>query len=104
MQDLISQTAAHLRAGRKGRMRIVCDLRMSESLLPQVVARFSRDHGGVEISLETQRLDDLPNMSRPASSTSALPWSRIRVLRWTICRWRSSTWSAPALPTARSRN
>ncbi|SFI05721.1 LysR family transcriptional regulator [Bradyrhizobium sp. cf659] len=59
MQDLISQTAAHLRADRKGRMRIVATSELSESLLPQVVARFSRDHGGVEISLETQRLDDL---------------------------------------------
>src|SRR5882757_11021823 len=59
MQDLISQTAAHLRAGRKGRMRIVATSELSESLLPQVVARFSRDHGGVDISLETQRLDDL---------------------------------------------
>jgi DNA-binding transcriptional LysR family regulator len=59
MQDLISQTAAHLRAGRKGRMRIVATSELSESLLPQVVARFSRDHAGVEISLETLRLDNL---------------------------------------------
>jgi DNA-binding transcriptional LysR family regulator len=59
MQDLISQTAAHLRTGRKGRMRIVATSELSESLLPQVVSRFSRDHGGVEISIETQRLDNL---------------------------------------------
>lgn len=59
MQDLISQTAAHLRAGRKGHMRIVATSELSESLLPQVVSRFSRDHGGVEISLETLRLDSL---------------------------------------------
>jgi DNA-binding transcriptional LysR family regulator len=59
MQDLISQTAAHLRAGRRGRMRIVATSELSESLLPQVVSRFSRDHGGVEISIETQRLDNL---------------------------------------------
>jgi DNA-binding transcriptional LysR family regulator len=59
MQDLISQTAAHLRAGRKGRMRIVATSELSESLLPQVVARFSRGHGGVEISLETVGLDTL---------------------------------------------
>jgi DNA-binding transcriptional LysR family regulator len=59
MQDLISQTAAHLRTGRKGRMRIVATSELSESLLPQVVARFSRDHAGVEISLETVRLDSL---------------------------------------------
>jgi DNA-binding transcriptional LysR family regulator len=59
MQDLINQTAAHLRTGRKGRMRIVATSELSESLLPQVVARFSRDHDGVEISLETLRLDNL---------------------------------------------
>src|SRR5882757_1159285 len=59
MQDLINQTAAHLRTGRKGRMRIVATSELSESLLPQVVARFSRNHGGVEISLETVRLDNL---------------------------------------------
>jgi DNA-binding transcriptional LysR family regulator len=59
MQDLISQTAADLRTGRKGRMRIVATSELSESLLPQVIARFSRDHGGVEISLETLRLDNL---------------------------------------------
>ena len=59
MQDLVRQTAEHLRTGRKGRMRIVATSELSESLLPQVVARFSRDHGGVEISLETVRLDNL---------------------------------------------
>ncbi len=59
MQDLISQTAAHLRTGRKGRMRIVATSELSESLLPQVIARFSRAHDGVEISLETLRLDNL---------------------------------------------
>src|SRR3984893_11271218 len=59
MQDLISQTAADLRTGRKGRMRIVATSELSETLLPQVVARFSRDHGGVEISLETLTLDNL---------------------------------------------
>lgn len=59
MQDLISQTAADLRAGRKGRMRIAATSELSESLLPQVIARFSRAHNGVEISLETLRLDNL---------------------------------------------
>lgn len=59
MQDLINQTAAHLRTGRKGRMRIVATSELSESLLPQVVSRFSRNHDGVEISLETVRLDNL---------------------------------------------
>jgi DNA-binding transcriptional LysR family regulator len=59
MQDLVNQTAAHLRTGRKGRMRIGATSELSESLLPQVVARFSRDHDGVEISLETLRLDNL---------------------------------------------
>ena len=59
MQDLISQTAAHLRTGRKGRMRMVATSELSESLLPQVVSRFTRDHDGVEISLETVRLDNL---------------------------------------------
>jgi DNA-binding transcriptional LysR family regulator len=59
MQELIGQTAAHLRAGRKGRMRIVATSELSESLLPQVVSRFRRDHDGVEISIETQRLDNL---------------------------------------------
>src|SRR5882724_7170046 len=59
MQDLISQTAAHLRTGRKGRMRIVATSELSESLLPQVIARFSRAHDGVEISLETLPLAQL---------------------------------------------
>jgi DNA-binding transcriptional LysR family regulator len=59
MQDLVNQTAAHLRTGRKGRMRIVATSELSESLLPQVIARFSRAHDGVEISLETVRLDNL---------------------------------------------
>ena len=59
MQDLISQTAADLRAGRKGRMRIAATSELSESLLPQVIARFRRAHNGVEISLETLRLDNL---------------------------------------------
>ncbi|WP_315833586.1 LysR family transcriptional regulator [Bradyrhizobium prioriisuperbiae] len=59
MQDLISQTAAHLRAGSKGRMRIVATSELSETLLPQVVARFSRDHQGVEVSLETMTIDRL---------------------------------------------
>jgi DNA-binding transcriptional LysR family regulator len=59
MQDLISQTAADLRKGRKGRMRIVATSELSESLLPQIVARFNRDHAGVEISVETLRLDNL---------------------------------------------
>jgi DNA-binding transcriptional LysR family regulator len=59
MRDLVNQTAAHLRSGRKGRMRIVATSELSETLLPQAVARFSRDHGGVEISLETLTLDNL---------------------------------------------
>src|SRR5260370_35951855 len=51
MQDLVNQTAAHLRSGRKGRMRIVATSELSETLLPQAVARFSRDACGVAISL-----------------------------------------------------
>jgi len=59
MQEKVNQTAAHLRTGRKGRMRIVATSELSESLLPQVVAHFLRGHAGVEVSLETQRLDNL---------------------------------------------
>lgn len=59
MQDMVNQTANHLRNGRKGRMRIVATSELSESLLPQVVARFIHGHAGVDVSLETQRLDNL---------------------------------------------
>lgn len=57
MQDAINQTALHLRSGKKGRLRIVATSELSESLLPRVLARFWSEHRGVEISLETQRLD-----------------------------------------------
>jgi DNA-binding transcriptional LysR family regulator len=59
MRDLVAQTAMHLKSGRKGRMRIVATSELSESLMPRVIARFGREHGGVEISLETQGLDNL---------------------------------------------
>lgn len=59
MQEKVNQTAVHLKNGRKGRMRIVATSELSESLLPQVVAHFLQDHAGVEVSLETQRLDNL---------------------------------------------
>lgn len=57
MQEVINQTAIHLRHGKKGRLRIVATSELSESLLPSVISRFWTDHRGVEISLETQRLD-----------------------------------------------
>ncbi|WP_349294994.1 LysR substrate-binding domain-containing protein (plasmid) [Thioclava sp. 'Guangxiensis'] len=57
MAEAINQTAAHLKSGKKGRLRIVATSELSETLLPRVLARFWAEHRGVEISLETQRLD-----------------------------------------------
>lgn len=59
MQEVINQTAAHLRSGKKGRLRISATSELSESLLPAVISRFWDEHRGVEISLETQRLDTI---------------------------------------------
>ncbi len=59
MQAVVNQTAMDLRSGHKGRMRIAATSELSESLLPQVVAHFSKTHTGIDISLETQRLDNL---------------------------------------------
>lgn len=59
MQEMVNQTAVHLKNGSKGRMRIVATSELSESLLPQAIARFVHDHAGVEVSVETQRLDNL---------------------------------------------
>ncbi|HEY0274754.1 MAG TPA: LysR family transcriptional regulator [Paenirhodobacter sp.] len=57
MQEEINQIAAHLKSGKKGRLRIVATSELSETLLPRILSRFWREHQGVEISLETQRLD-----------------------------------------------
>lgn len=59
MQDVVNQTAMHLRTGRKGQVRIVATSELSESLLPQLLSRFAKAHPGVELSLETQRVDSL---------------------------------------------
>ncbi|WP_313349240.1 LysR family transcriptional regulator [Paracoccus sp. (in: a-proteobacteria)] len=59
MQEVINQTAAHLRSGKKGLLRVAATSELSESLLPRVIARFWNGHEGVELSLETQRLDTI---------------------------------------------
>jgi DNA-binding transcriptional LysR family regulator len=59
IKELIDQTASQLRSGRRGRMRIVATSELSESLLPQSLARFRSFHDNVDISLETLRLDNV---------------------------------------------
>lgn len=61
MRDTVMQTAAYLKAGRKGRIRVAATAELSESLIPQVIARFLKNHLGVEVSLETHRLDTVLN-------------------------------------------
>ncbi|WP_178106883.1 LysR family transcriptional regulator [Pseudomonas mangiferae] len=59
IKELIDQTASQLRTGRRGRMRIVATSELSESLLPQSLARFRGSHDNVDIALETVRLDNV---------------------------------------------
>lgn len=59
MQEVIRQTADHLRTGKKGLLRIAATSEVSESLLPRVIARFWQGHEGIELSVETQRLDTI---------------------------------------------
>ncbi|MBK4217899.1 LysR family transcriptional regulator [Paracoccus caeni] len=59
MQEVINQTAAHLRSGKKGLLRVAATSELSESLLPRVISRFWCGHEGIELSLETQRLDTI---------------------------------------------
>ncbi len=61
MRDAVMQTAADLKAGRKGRIRIAATVELSQTLMPQVLSRFLKHHQGVEVSLETQRLDTVMN-------------------------------------------
>lgn len=59
MHEQIKQTALHLKSGRKGELRIVASAELSESLMPQLLSRFAEGHPGLELSLETQRVDNL---------------------------------------------
>jgi DNA-binding transcriptional LysR family regulator len=61
MRDAVMQTAAYLKAGRKGRIRVAATAELSESLMPQVISRFLKNHLGVEVALETHRLDTVLN-------------------------------------------
>ncbi len=61
MRDTVMQTAAYLKAGRKGRIRIAATAELSESLMPQVISHFLANHLGVEVALETHRLDTVLN-------------------------------------------
>ncbi|TNM63407.1 LysR family transcriptional regulator [Aliirhizobium smilacinae] len=61
MRDTVMQTAAYLKAGRKGRIRVAATAELSESLMPQVISRFLTNHLGVEVALETHRLDTVLN-------------------------------------------
>jgi len=59
MHEQIKQTALQLKAGRKGELRIVASSELSESLMPQLLSRFAKSHPGLELSLETQRVENL---------------------------------------------
>lgn len=61
MRDSVIQTASYLKAGRKGRIRVAATAELSESLMPQVISRFLKNHQGVDVALETHRLDTVLN-------------------------------------------
>lgn len=61
MRDAVMQTASYLKAGRKGSIRVAATAELSESLMPQLISRFLQNHLGVDVSLETHRLDTVLN-------------------------------------------
>ncbi|MGB6008179.1 LysR family transcriptional regulator [Castellaniella sp.] len=59
IQEMVEQTARHLRDGAMGHINIVATAEPSDSLLPQVLTRFVKQHPDVHVSVETLRLDDV---------------------------------------------
>jgi DNA-binding transcriptional LysR family regulator len=57
MHQAIKQKAADLRDGRAGRIRLVATSELSESLLPNILSRFTAQHPDVKVALDTVRLD-----------------------------------------------
>lgn len=53
----VKQKANDLREGRAGRLRLVATSDLSESLLPNILSRFTRQHPEVKIAFDTLRLD-----------------------------------------------
>jgi len=59
IQEMVEQTARHLRDGTMGHINIVATAEPSDSLLPQVLTRFIKQHPDVRVSMETLRLDNV---------------------------------------------
>jgi DNA-binding transcriptional LysR family regulator len=57
MHQAIKQKAVDLRDGKAGRVRLVATSELSESLMPNILSRFSAQHPDVKIALDTVRLD-----------------------------------------------
>jgi DNA-binding transcriptional LysR family regulator len=55
----IKLKANDLREGRSGRLRLVATSELSESLLPNILTRFTAQHPEVKISFDTVRLDNV---------------------------------------------
>jgi len=59
IQEKVEQTARHLRDGAVGHINIVATAEPSDSLLPQVLTRFIKQHPDVRVSVEALRLDNV---------------------------------------------
>lgn len=59
VKTTFDQTAATLRTGHRGSIRVVATAELSEALLPPALAAFSTLHPDVQITLETLPLDTL---------------------------------------------
>lgn len=57
MHQAIKQKAVDLRDGKAGRIRLVATSELSESLLPNILSRFTAQHPDVKVALDTVRLD-----------------------------------------------
>lgn len=59
MHRVIRQTVGNLKAGRTGHIRLLATLELADTLLPLVIARFVREHPGVDVSIEVLSLDQV---------------------------------------------
>lgn len=58
-QQAVKQKAADLKAGRIGRVRVAATAELSESVLPAVVAQFTKQHPNVRVYLDTRQLNSV---------------------------------------------
>lgn len=86
MQEKVNQTAVHLKNGRKGRMRIVATSELSNPSCRRWSRISCKTMPGSRFRWKHNGSTTYWNMWKPASPTSALPWSRIHAARWNICR------------------